>query len=908
MSSRCFPAALRALVVVYLPTLFRRSRAAALFGLATMAGMSPVQAGALESPAQFHALTHARLVIRPGEVVEQGTVLLRDGVIVAAGVGVAIPAGARVLDLQGRTVFAGFIDVYSAHGQVPGLEAAARPEPPLSGLAHPSTQIHAHERVADRLRPEPQASAALRSLGFTSVASQPRQGIFRGQAAVLTTGDGGGLGEVLVTAEVAQALAFDQNPKNSERYPVFTGGATSLIRQTLLDARWYQAHAAWQARGRKAASLPERPDLLALQPALARRQPVFIEARNEFEFDRAWRVGAEFDLDWVVAGNGYEYRYADALKAQGARVVVPLIWPQAPRVQDEDVAREVSLAELEHWEWAPYNARVLAEAGVPFAFTATGLEDPGRQFWARIRRAVALGLDEQAAIAALTEVPARLLGLQAQLGSLQPGRRAHLVVADADLFRSSEARIHEVWVEGQRYFTGDGASAGRVTPLVAASRPALPGVLRFPGGEFGRTGVPAQPAAVLLQGATVWTQGAQGTQAHADVLVERGRIRAIGRNLKVPAGATRIDATGLHLTPGLIDTHSHIAINRGNDYGESSDHITGEVGNADILKPTDIAIYHHLADGVTSVLLLQGSGNPINGQSQAIKLRWGADAEGLKIAGAPPSMKLALGENAKQSNWGRGERYPLTRMGVHESVREAFEDARAYVARQADKSRAPQRRDLRLEAVAEILSGRSTMHVHSYRQSEVLAFLRLSAEYGVKPVFHHISEGYKVADEMAELGAGASAFVDYWGMKWETDEATTYNAAMMMQRGVLVSLSSDSTGPSAAASGPRLNLDASYTVRFGGLSPQEALGLVTLNAARQMGLGDRIGSLEPGKDADFVLWSDDPLSPRAIVQQTWIDGRRYFDREEDRQERARIVAERERLIARIRQSSGEDAR
>lgn len=842
------------------------------------------------SVSTVYALTHARLVVRPGEVLEDSVLLIRDGVIVSVGAKTKIPSDARVLDLQGRTVFAGFIDANSDYGQ---KDIVAPQEPVLAELRGLTIDMSA------LMKPDPVAADGLRKLGFTSVVSQPRHGVFRGGAMVLTTEDAARLSEVVVAGQVAQSIAFEINPKASEVYPVSPFGSSALIRQTLLDAQWQIDYTAWQKKHRDASAWTSRPELSALEPLLAGRVPVIVQATSDLDFSRAWQLGNEFKLKWLVNGNGYEYRYVQQLKAHQARLIVPLTWPEAPVVANEDQALDVALADLEHWEWAPFNARVLAEAGVPFALTANGLKQPAKEFWSRVRLAVARGLDEQAALAALTEVPARMFGVDGSLGSLKAGRRAQFVVADASLFRSDSARIHEVWVDGHRHVLGD-AAAAQAAGAPSAPEPPLPGVLRFPAGEYGRTSLPEQPQAVIVRGATVWTQGPQGRVSNADVLIERGRIKAVGQGLKAPSTATVIDGTGLHVTPGIIDSHSHIAQNRGSVYGEGSDSITAEVSTQDALNPVDMSIYRQLSDGVTAVLLLQGSANPINGQSQAIKLRWGSDAEGLKIAGAPPSMKLALGENAKQSNWGMGKRYPLTRMGVEASVRESFVQARAYAVRMANAKGVPQRRDLRLEAVNEILSGHSTMHVHSYTQSELLAFMRLCREYGVKPVFHHISEGYKVADEMAAMGAGASAFLDYWGYKMESDDATTYNAAMMTKRGVVVSLSSDTTG---SGSVPRLNLDAGYTVGFGGLTETQALDLVTINPAKQMGVAGRIGSLEPGKDADFVIWSDNPLSPRAIALQTWIEGRRYFDRDSDHQERARIESERARLIALVRQGS-----
>jgi imidazolonepropionase-like amidohydrolase len=286
----------------------------------------------------------------------------------------------------------------------------------------------------------------------------------------------------------------------------------------------------------------------------------------------------------------------------------------------------------------------------------------------------------------------------------------------------------------------------------------------------------------------------------------------------------------------------------------------------------------------------------MGGQNAVIKLRWGADADGLLFAGAPAGVKFALGENVKQSGWGDGftTRYPQTRMGVEQLMREEFNAARDYAAQRSGKDGKGIRRDLRLEALAEILAGRRLIHIHSYRQDEILMFARLAKEYDL-PVatFQHVLEGYKVADAIADLGAGGSTFADWWGYKMEVIDGIPQNGALMTRAGVLTSFNSDSNEMAR-----RLNMEAAKAMRHGGLDEQEALKLVTLNPAIQLRIQDRVGSIEVGKDADLVLWSDHPLSNFARAEQTWIDGRRYFDREEDRVLQAQAGRERERLIQR----------
>ncbi|MCX7562902.1 amidohydrolase family protein [Xanthomonadaceae bacterium XH05] len=465
------------------------------------------------------------------------------------------------------------------------------------------------------------------------------------------------------------------------------------------------------------------------------------------------------------------------------------------------------------------------------------------------------------------------------------------------------ARIHGDMLEGYRdladgrrvRFTGTRVAAGeKDTPKAAKPTEAIPAFQGYPAGEYRRLATPERAAVLLIQNATLWTNTEQGIIERGDLLVRDGRIVAVGAGLDLPAGATRIDASGLHLTPGLIDAHSHTAIAR--NVNEPSHAVTTEVRIGDVLDPTDINIYRQLAGGLTSANLLHGSANPMGGQNAVIKLRWGETADGLLLQGATPGVKFALGENVKQSNWGDAmtTRYPQTRMGVEQIMRDHFNAARVYAK---DRSRTgrdvpPQRRDLRLDALAEIVAGTRQIHIHSYRQDEITMFARLAAEYGIPGVtFQHVLEGYKSADAINSINAGASTFTDWWGFKMEVWDAIGHNASLMARTGVVTSLNSDSNELAR-----RLNSEAAKAVAYGGIDEQEALKMVTLNPARQLALAHRLGALAPGYDADFVLWSAPPLSNYARAESTWIDGRTYFDLREDRAEQARILAERERLI------------
>ena len=423
--------------------------------------------------------------------------------------------------------------------------------------------------------------------------------------------------------------------------------------------------------------------------------------------------------------------------------------------------------------------------------------------------------------------------------------------------------------------------------------------LNYPLGAFGRKAPPEQPKAVLFRQATIWTSGPQGRIENADLLVESGKVVAVGQGLDAPEGAIEVDAEGKHISPGIIDCHSHAATDGG--INESGQTITAEVRIGDFVDPTDINIYRQLAGGVTSSNILHGSANTIGGQNQVLKFRWGAGPDAMKFAEAPPGIKFALGENVKQSNWGSRNtgRYPQTRMGVEQLVRDAFTAAKQY-RRQWDawnrtKAGLPPRVDLELEALAEVVEGKRLIHCHSYRQDEILALMRTCEDFGVKiGTFQHVLEGYKVADAIARHGAGGSSFSDWWAYKFEVYDAIPYNGALLHNAGVVVSFNSDNRELAR-----RLNLEAAKAVKYGGVPPEEALKFVTLNPAIQLGIDEHVGSLEPGKDADLVVWSGSPLSTFSRCEQTWVDGRRYFDVEQDRQAQAEAATLRAKLAQRV---------
>jgi imidazolonepropionase-like amidohydrolase len=414
------------------------------------------------------------------------------------------------------------------------------------------------------------------------------------------------------------------------------------------------------------------------------------------------------------------------------------------------------------------------------------------------------------------------------------------------------------------------------------------------------------PAVLLIQNATILTVS-HGTIEHGSILIKDGKIVEVGPSIKAPKDAQVIDAAGQFVIPGIIDCHSHIAVD--GSVNEGSVSVSSIVNIADVLNPDDIAIYRDLAGGVTTANVLHGSANAIGGQTVVIKLRWGQPASKLPFEGALPGIKFALGENPKRSNFriGRAVRYPTTRMGVEETIRGAFAEARDYKASwdsynkrvaASGKNPLPPRRDLRLEPLVEVLEGKRYVHSHCYREDEILMLLRVAKEFGFKVrTFQHVLEGYKVADEIAASGAGASTFSDWWAYKVEAYDAIPYNAALMTRRGVLVSINSDD-----AEEATHLNQEAAKSIRFGGLSHDEALKMVTINPAIQLGIDKRVGSVDTGKDADLVIYNHDPLSAYAVVQKTLIDGRVYFDRQRDIADRPAREKEKRELLEKEKKS------
>ena len=931
------------------------------------------------APAQLHdvktgdrlayALTGARVIAGPGRVFEPGSVVVRGGVIEAAGPEnkIAIPADARVFDLKGKTVYAAFIDPYVSidrlggrHPRQPldeeepaggapggaGGQGAAASRARSGAGAHPLSTVHAEERAVETLTLPDRVAESYRRAGFAVVVAAPQTGILRGRGAVVSLADGPISGRILldeygqfVTLE-PERFDFANFGRAQIVYPMSKMGAVALVRQSLLDALWwrdasaaYAKHPAGQARPRFTAADA------ALVAAAEGRETVVFEATDVLSLLRAAKIAKEFRLKARYVGAGDEYRLAGEVAALKPDLVLRVDFPRPDRLESDDEWLDVPLERLRRIDRSPSNPRWMKDAGLTFSFTTFGLDDP-EDFGRRVREALARGLSKDDALAAVTTVPARQIGLEGSLGTLDSGKIANIVVSSGEPF-DEKANVAEIWIDGKRYEVpekktpGGAGRAGRgegpaphlgpASAEASAGKP-LPGsssaarsakqegegadVRPLPARDDGPV---AAPKAVVVRGATVWTQGPAGILEGADLLAVDGKVVAVGRNLAAPAGALEVDGRGKHVTPGIIDAHSHTAGD--GQINEVGSNVTAEVRIQDVLDPFDEAIYRELAGGTTTANVLHGSANAIGGQNQIVKWRRGAGPDTLVFAGAPEGIKFALGENPKQSNFppgpGRPLRYPQTRMGVANLIRERFLAARDYRKRQeeykklvlrsgsgggAASSVVPPAKDLQLEAIAEILEGKRQIHCHSYVKSEILEMLRVAEEFGVKvATLQHILEGYKVADEIARHGAGASSFSDWWAYKFEVYDAIPYNGALMRERGVVVSFNSDSDELAR-----RLNFEAAKAVHYGGVPPEAALAFVTSNPAKQLGIEKRVGSLEAGKDADFVVWSGDPLATSSMALETWVDGKKEFDRAADLARRPARDKERADLIAKAK--------
>lgn len=974
-----------------------------------------------------YAFTNATIVKDGQTTLNNATLVIRKGRIIAVGTGVAIPKDAVTIDCSGKFIYPSFIDIYADYGTPvpqpntgPGQFSPGTQPQLISGTKGAYGWNQALKCDADAYRVfavDDTKAKPLREAGFGAVLSHVKDGIARGTGAVVSLANE--KENMVIIKERASAHYSFSKGSSRQSYPGSMMGMIALLRQSYLDAQWYKNKPANEGLNLTLKAWNETQDL-----------PQIFEANDKWNDLRADRIGDEFGVQYIIKAGQNEYQRIKEIKSTGATFILPLNYPQAQDVEDPNDARFVSLNDMKHWEMAPANAAAFEKAGIPFCITTADLRNI-TQFWTNLRKAMDYGLTEAKAMDALTKTPATILGVYNQVGSLDAGKWANFLITSGSPF-NEKTSIYQNWVQGIKYvvkdeainkiagtytlkvnspsgaetYTVDVKSSSAVTmfgkdtmntkfsfdgkmvklsyaPMVRRQRPpstgqpegqrpegARPGgfqrgaeatlpasAVRLSGvsngSEWNGTGVdslgnsftwtagfvkaaevkpdtvkkkdapvigkvtyPFEPfgweesqqpkqETILIKNATVWTNESEGVLENADVLIKNGKIAGVGKNLS-DASARVIDGTGKHVTPGIIDEHSHIAAASINEGGQS---VTSEVRIADNLNPDDINIYRQLSGGVTTSHILHGSANVIGGQTQLIKLRWGANDEDLKFKGSDGFIKFALGENVKRSPFAVGNnsnnnRYPDTRMGVEQVLVDAFTRAKDYEkswkdfdankGKKGSTAVAP-RRDLELDALVEILNKKRFITCHSYIQSEINSAMEVANRMGYKVnTFTHILEGYKVADKMKEHGANASTFSDWWAYKMEVQDAIPYNAAIMKKVGLNVAINSDD-----AEMARRLNQEAAKSIKYGGISEQDALKMVTINPAKMLHVDDKVGSLKVGKDGDVVLWSDHPLSIYAKSLYTIVDGTIYFDRVKDEEMRKVVDAERNRLVKKM---------
>ncbi len=950
--------------------------------------------GVRDSRSGLYLFQHATIITDYQSKLENASLLIKDGFIVAVGNDISAPAGARVVDLKGKFIYPAFIDLYSDYGlsEIPKSEgfswgSAEKLGPQTEGAFGQNDALRAQYNAVEDFTVRDKDAKPLRNIGFGAVLTNKKDGLARGSSALVTLGDEKD-NKAVLKGKAAAHYSFDKG-SSKQYYPISKMGFIALLRQTYLDAQWYQSD------NNKDYVDNTLEAWIGLQDI-----PQVFDAPGWLQELRADQLGDEFGKQYIIRGSGNEYQRLQALKATDAPLIIPLTFPDAFDVDDPYDARYLDFKDMKHWELAPTNPGMLAAQGITFAITADGLKDK-KDFLKNLRKAVEYGLSEADALKALTATPARLIQAEGQLGSLKEGAVANFLITSGNIF-DKDAVIYENWIQGRMYtiadkdapnlsgkyslnvgsdrynmevsgkpgkqefqlVTNDTAKAkidaslsGELISLnfapekVSKERIRLSGwiednknlqgrgqmpdgtwvdwqavyqealeetpqsdttqmdsinlddltAITYPFLPFGNEALP-EVKPYLIKNATVWTNEDDGILENTDVLVENGKISRVGKNLSA-SGAVEIDGTGKHLTSGVIDEHTHIAASSINDVAT----VSAMVRMEDVLESDDINIYRQLSGGVTAAQLLHGSANPVGGQSALIKMRWGVAPEEMLIDNADGFIKFALGENVKRSSNDNSIRYPQTRMGVEQVFLDAFTRAKAYDQEwktynglpSRDKANAvTPRRDLALETMAEILNSERFISCHSYVQSEINMLMHVADRFDFRVnTFTHILEGYKVADKMAEHGAAGSTFSDWWAYKFEVRYAIPYNAALMDMAGVTVAINSDD-----AEMARRLNQEAAKSVKYGGMSEEDAWKMVTLNPAKMLHLDDRMGSVKVGKDADLVLWSDNPLSIYAKAEKTMVDGRIYFDMEEDAQKRDRVEKERARLVQKMQEA------
>jgi imidazolonepropionase-like amidohydrolase len=915
--------------------------------------------------------------------IENATMLLDGDKILEIGTQISIPKEATIIDATGKTIYPSFIDLYTEFGiQKPQRKSGNSRSPQYDTERNGyywNDHIRADFNAYENLNYDEKAAKELRETGFGTVLSFNNDGIVAGTGLLWTLNDKDTNGFRILNNKISQHFTFKRSSVSGQAYPSSLMGSMALIKQLYHDAKWYAAG------GSKTKDISL--DVFNQNKNLVQ----IFNAGDKLNILRADKIGDEFGINYVIKGSGNELERIEEIKKTNATLIVPINFPDAYDVSDSFLAEQVVLSDMKFWNQAPYNLKVLAENNVNFALTTADLKNP-KDFLTNLRKAVEYGLPKEKALAALTEIPAKIAN-QNNIGTLKKGNLANFIIVSGDIFESKSS-IQENWIQGNRtiiekiqpsdirgkyelnidsnkYDLSIEGEIGKIEAKISQNKtefgtkvtyndPWITLVIKskdtidskfirisglksdtelagkailengnevswsaikktettevkkdivaekkdekktpvfypitFPNIAFGNSTKPKQET-ILFKNATVWTGEKEGVLKETDVLIENGKIIKIGKNL--PQKGKVIDATGKHLTAGIIDEHSHIAISNGvNEGGQNS---SAEVTIEDVVNSEDINIYRNLAGGVTSANLLHGSANPIGGRAAFVKLKWGYNPDEMLVKDAPKYIKFALGENVKQSNWGDIERlrFPQSRMGVEQVYEDYFSRALAYEKEwdtyNASKGKTMPRFDIELETLSQILNKKRFITCHSYVQSEINMLLKVAEKYNFKiQTFTHILEGYKVADKMAKHGVGGSTFADWWGYKYEVNDAIPYNAALMNNVGVTVSINSDDAEMSR-----RLNQEAAKTLKYGGVTEEAAWNFVTLNPAKLLQVDDKVGSIKIGKDADVVLWSDNPLTIYATVEKTVVDGIIFFDLDQEKAKNETVQKERNELI------------
>lgn len=945
------------------------------------------------------AFTNATIVLSPTTTVNNATLLVQDGKILAVGSNVPVPKEAQVINCTGKFIYPAFIDAFTDYGvprveRAPGFNffAPAQLTSNQKGAFGWNQAIRADIDAAKLFSTDDARAKSLRDLGFGAVFTHQKDGIARGTGAVVTLASDRENNTIL--KDKAAAVYSFSKGSSTQSYPSSMMGCIALLKQTYYDAEWYKSNPDKEGVNLSLKAFNEAQNLPQIFDIAERGSG---DASSKWNALRADRIGDAFGKQYIIKGLGYEYQRIAEMKKTGATFILPLNFPAAMDVEDAADVRFVAVADMKHWELAPTQPAAFEKNAIPFCLTTNDNRDP-RQFFTNLKKAIENGLSETAALEALLTTPAKVLDVADKLGSLEKGKIASFFITNGPVF-ADKSTILQTYIQGIKYavkedawYTANGeyalaiqqnsttqnftvsiknnqatviakdsvqgklvfdgtqvklnfnagkkAKAGYklsginngdvwqgtgldsssqlvtwqmtlVKETIAkadSSKPkAIPtvGTISYPLNGYGFEKAPTAQT-LLFKNATVWTSAKDGILKETDVLLKDGKIAAIGKNLS-DAGATVIDATNKHLTPGLIDEHSHIAVSSINEGGQS---VTSEVRIGDNINPDDINIYRQLSGGVTTFHILHGSANTIGGQTQLLKLRWGVNDEDMKFAGADGFIKFALGENVKRSPAQQNNRFPDSRMGVEQVMVDAFTRAREYekaIAAANTPSTAKKgtlakqnpwttvRRDLELDALVEILNKKRFITCHSYVQSEIVGALRVAEQFGFTlNTFTHILEGYKVAEKMKAHGAAVSTFSDWWTYKMEVVDAIPQNASIMQKVGLNVAINSDD-----AEMARRLNHEAAKSVKYAGMSEENALKMITINPATMLHVDKQVGSIEIGKDADVVLWSQHPLSVYAQAEKTVVDGIVYFDREKDAQLRKNIVQEKNRLMQKM---------